>query len=247
MADKIIEVKDVTVRFNLAKEHVDNVKEYVIRLLKHQLLFQEFLALKDVSFEINRGEAWAIIGTNGSGKSTLLKLISGILEPYKGSVSVNGTIAPLIELGAGLDLDLSARENIYLNGALLGYSHKFMEQHFDEIVDFAELHEFIDVPVKNYSSGMQARLGFSIATIVQPDILIVDEMLAVGDVNFQAKCMRRMKEMMDNGATLIFVSHNMEDVRKMCDHAVWLDHGVMRAVGACEEVSEAYLNYICPQ
>ena len=244
MADKIIEVKDVTVRFNLAKEHVDNVKEYVIRLLKHQLLFQEFLALKDVSFEINRGEAWALIGTNGSGKSTLLKLISGILEPYKGSVSVNGTIAPLIELGAGLDLDLSARENIYLNGALLGYSHKFMEQHFDEIVDFAELHEFIDVPVKNYSSGMQARLGFSIATIVQPDILIVDEVLAVGDVNFQAKCMRRMKEMMDNGATLIFVSHNMEDVRKMCDHAVWLDHGCIKIMGDVNEISAGYLKFM---
>ena len=171
----IIDLENVTVRFNMATEKIDNLKEYFVKLVKRQLMFEEFLALKNITLQIRPGEAWGLVGTNGAGKSTMLKLISGILTPYKGTVTVNGTIAPLIELGAGFDMELTARENIFLNGTLLGHSRKFMEEHFDEIVDFAELWDFLDVPLKNYSSGMQARIGFSIATMVRPDILIVDE------------------------------------------------------------------------
>ena len=173
--DYVIKVTDATVRFNMASEKIDNLKEYFVKLVKKELLFQEFFALKDVSFKVKRGEAWGLVGTNGSGKSTLLKLICGILKPYKGSVKINGSIAPLIELGAGFDGELTATENIYLNGAVLGYSKEFMDQHYNEIVEFAELHDFMNMPIKNYSSGMAARLGFAIATIVRPEILIVDE------------------------------------------------------------------------
>ena len=237
----IIDVDHATVRFNLASESVDNLKEYVIKLLKKELLFQEFLALKDVSLKVKKGEAWGIIGTNGSGKSTMLKLISGILEPYKGSVSVDGTIAPLSELGAGLDMKLTARENIFLDGTLLGHSKKFMEEHFDEIVDFAELWDFLDVPLKNYSSGMQARIGFAIATMVQPDILIVDEILSVGDYKFQQKCMERMSNMLKNGSTFLYVSHSIEDIKRMCTHALWLDKGNAVMSGNAQEVCDAYM------
>ena len=188
-----------------------------------------------------QGEAWGIIGTNGSGKSTLLKLISGILKPYKGSVEVNGSIAPLIELGAGFDMNLTARENIYLNGTLLGHTKKFMEEHFNEIVDFAELWDFLDVPMKNYSSGMQARLGFAVATMVRPDILIVDEILAVGDYKFTQKCQARMREMLDNGTTLLLVSHSIDDVKTMCNQAVWIDKGNMMMQGDAQEVCDAYM------
>ena len=183
--ETVIEVSHATVRFNLASEKIDNLKEYAIKLVKRQLMFQEFLALKDVSFQVKKGEAWGIVGLNGSGKSTLLKVICGILKPYKGEVVVKGTIAPLIELGAGFDGDLTAKENIFLNGAVLGYSKEFMRAHFNEIVEFAELKDFLDMPIKNYSSGMAARLGFSIATMVKPDIMIVDEVLSVGDYAFQ--------------------------------------------------------------
>ena len=231
MEDYAIEIDHVTIRFNMASEKVDNLKEYIIKLIKKELIFQEFLAVKDVSFKVKRGEAWALIGVNGSGKSTLLKAISGILKPYKGSITVNGEIAPLIELGAGFDPNLTARENIYLNGTVLGHSKKFMEEHFDEIVDFAELHDFLDTPIKNFSSGMSARLGFSIATMVKPEILIVDEILAVGDFLFQQKCMERMSHMLEGGTTLLFVSHNIETVKKLCDHAAWLDHGVLKMAG----------------
>lgn len=236
----IIELNDVTVRFNMAVEKVDNLKEYFVKFVKRQLMFQEFLALKDITLKIKPGEAWGFIGTNGAGKSTMLKLISGILEPYKGTIKVEGTIAPLIELGAGFDMNLTARENIYLNGTLLGHRTKFMEEHFDEIVDFAELWDFLDVPLKNYSSGMQARIGFAIATIVRPDILIVDEILAVGDYKFQEKCQQRMREMLAGGTTLLFVSHNIEDVKRMCDHAAWIDHGTMVMCGDVNEVCDAY-------
>lgn len=242
MDNYIIDVDHATVRFNLASENVDNLKEYVIKLLKKELLFQEFLALKDVSLKVKKGEAWGIIGTNGSGKSTMLKLISGILQPYKGSVNVQGTIAPLIELGAGLDMNLTARENIYLDGTLLGHSKKFMQEHFNEIVDFAELWDFLDVPLKNYSSGMQARIGFSIATMVQPDILIVDEILSVGDYKFQQKCMERMSNMLENGSTLLYVSHSIEDIKRMCTHAVWLDKGKAVMSGNAQEVCDAYMS-----
>ena len=204
-------------------------------------MFQEFLALKDVSLKIRPGEAWGLVGTNGAGKSTMLKLISGILTPHKGSVQVNGTIAPLIELGAGFDMELTARENIYLNGTLLGHSRRFMDEHFDEIVDFAELWDFLDVPIKNYSSGMQARIGFSIATMVRPDILIVDEVLSVGDFKFREKCNARMEEMLSSGTTLLLVSHSMEDILKLCDHAAWLDKGVLKMSGEVQAVTEAYV------
>ena len=237
-----IDIDDVTVRFNMASEKVDNLKEYFIKLIKRELMFQEFLAIKDFSLKIKPGEAWGFIGTNGAGKSTMLKLISGILEPYKGTVKVNGTIAPLIELGAGFDMNLTARENIYLNGTLLGHSRKFMGEHFDEIVDFAELWDFLDMPIKNYSSGMQARIGFAIATMVRPDILIVDEVLAVGDFKFQQKCQDRMQEMLDGGTTLILVSHNIDDIKRLCDHAVWIDHGNLVMAGEVNEVCDKYMS-----
>ena len=241
MSEYAVEVNNVTIRFNMASEKVDNLKEYIIKLVKKELIFQEFLAVKDVSLKIKRGEAWALIGVNGSGKSTLLKAISGILKPYKGSITVHGEIAPLIELGAGFDSNLTARENIYLNGTVLGHSKKFMDEHFDEIVDFAELHDFLDTPIKNFSSGMSARLGFSIATMVKPEILIVDEILAVGDFLFQQKCMERMSHMLEGGTTLLFVSHNIETVKKLCDHAAWLDHGVLKMAGEVENVCDAYM------
>lgn len=236
-----IEVDHVTIRFNMASEKVDNLKEYVIKLLKKQLIFQEFFAVKDVSFKVKRGEAWAFIGVNGSGKSTMLKAISGILKPYRGSIKVKGVIAPLIELGAGFDSDLTARENIYLNGTVLGHSKKYMDEHFKEIVDFAELWDFLDTPIKNFSSGMKARLGFSVATMVAPDILICDEVLAVGDFLFQQKCIERMNRMLEGGTTLLFVSHNVEQVRALCDHAVWLDKGEIRACGEVNDVCNQYM------
>ena len=241
MSDYAVEVDNVTIRFNMASEKVDNLKEYVIKLLKKELIFQEFLAVKDVSFKVKKGEAWALIGVNGSGKSTMLKAISGTLKPYKGSITVNGEVAPLIELGAGFDPNLTARENIYLNGTVLGHSKKYMDEHFDEIVDFAELWDFLDTPIKNFSSGMTARLGFSVATMVAPDILICDEILAVGDYLFQQKCMERMNKMLSGGTTLLFVSHNVDTVRKLCDHAIWLDHGVTKMAGEVNKVCDAYM------
>ena len=240
--DCIIKVSDATVRFNMASEKIDNLKEYFVKLVRRELMFQEFLALKNVSFEVKRGEAWGLIGTNGSGKSTLLKLICGILKPYKGTVDVYGSIAPLIELGAGFDGELTATENIYLNGAVLGYSKEFMDSHYDEIVDFAELKDFMNMPIKNYSSGMAARLGFAIATIVRPEILIVDEVLADGDAAFQEKCQERMHEMLAGGTTLLFVSHTMQTVRQLCDHAIWLNKGTVVMKGEAEPVCNAYMD-----
>lgn len=239
-----VEVEHAVVRFNIASERIDNLKEYFIKLIKRELMFKEFLALKDVSFSVKKGESWGIIGTNGSGKSTLLKLICGILKPYKGSVKVNGKIAPMIELGAGFDGDLTASENIFLNGAVLGYDKKFMKEHFDEIVEFAELKDFLEMPIKNYSSGMAARLGFAIATVVRPDILICDEVLSVGDYAFQQKCEKRMNQMREEGTTLLYVSHSIDSVREVCDHALWLDKGVTRMIGDIESVSEAYMKKV---
>ena len=240
MNDYVIDVDRVSIRFNLASEKVDNLKEYAIKLMKHELMFQEFLALKDVSLKVKKGESWGLIGTNGSGKSTLLKTISGILQPYKGTVTTKGTIAPLIELGAGFDGNLTGRENIYLNGMVLGHSRKFMDEHFDEIVQFANLKKFLDSPIKNFSSGMKARLGFSVATVVNPDILIVDEVLEVGDYNFRRRCQERMQQMLAGGTTLLFVSHNIQTVKNLCDNAIWLDKGVVRMAGPSELVCNAY-------
>ena len=237
----MIDVDHVTIRFNLCSQNIDNLKEYFIKFIKKELMFQEFLAVKDVSFQVRAGEAWGLIGTNGSGKSTMLKAISGILKPYKGSITINGSVAPLIELGAGFDQELTARENIFLNGCVLGHSEKFMRDHFEEIVDFAEIREFLDSPLKNYSSGMKARLGFSIATMVKPDILIVDEILSVGDYKFRQKCEKRMKELLDGGTTLLFVSHSIEEVKRLCDHALWIDKGVARMQGEAVAVCDAYM------
>lgn len=237
----MVDVDHVTIRFNLSSQKVDNLKEYLAKLVKRELMFQEFLAVKDVSFQVRKGEAWGLIGSNGSGKSTMLKAISGIMKPYQGKITVNGSVAPLIELGAGFDPECTARENIYLNGCVLGYPEKFIREHFDEIVEFAEIKKFLDSPIKNYSSGMKARLGFSVATMVKPDILIVDEVLAVGDYKFQKKCMKRMQELLAGGTTLLFVSHNIDQVRKLCDHAIWLDHGVARMAGEVNTICDAYM------
>lgn len=242
MNDIVIEVKNATVRFNKSAESISGLKEYIIKMLKRELMFQEFLALKNINFTVKRGESWGLIGKNGSGKSTLLKLISGIIRPYQGNITVNGSISPLIELGAGFDPELTARENIFLNGALLGYSKRFIESHFQEIVDFAELNNFIDVPIKNFSSGMSARLGFAIATVQKPDILIVDEVLAVGDFAFQQKCKERMEHLLSNGTTLLFVSHSIEQVKELCSKAIWIDNGEVRAIGDTYSVSQEYIS-----
>ncbi len=237
----IIQVQNVSMRFNLAQEKTETLKEYTVKLLKHQLFFSEFYALQDVSFSIEQGESVALIGRNGSGKSTMLKLIAGVMYPTRGKVQVNGEIAPLIELGAGFDLELTARENVFLNGAVLGHDRDYMEEHFNNIIDFAELWDFVDVPVKNYSSGMIARLGFSIATEVEAEILACDEILSVGDFMFQQKCHQRMEKMLSGGTTLLFVSHDINQVKQLCKRAIWIDHGHLRGDGPAEEVCDAYV------
>lgn len=241
MEDYIIDLKNVTVRFNKANMKVDNLKEYVVRLLRRQLLFQEFIALDNINLQVKKGEAWGLVGTNGAGKSTLLKVVSRIIKPYKGTATINGSVAALIELGAGIDPNLTARENIYLNGTILGYKKEFIEEKFDEIVEFSELKDFLDSPVKNFSSGMKARLGFSVATSVQPDILIADEILSVGDIKFKKKCTKRMRTMLDNGTTLLYVSHNMNSIKKLCDKALWIDKGKPVMIGSATEVCDAYI------
>lgn len=238
----MIELDNVSMMFNLSTERVDNIKEYVIRLLKKELFFKEFWALRNISFKIEKGDSLGVVGLNGSGKSTLLKVVAGILKPTTGKVIVRGSVAPLIELGAGFDADLSARENIFLNGAILGYSREYMEDKFDDIISFAELQDFIDVPIKNFSSGMTARLGFAIATMNIPDVLIVDEVLAVGDYKFQEKSFARMESIIRSGATVMLVSHSVEQVKKMCNKALWLDHGEVKMFGDANEVCEAYSN-----
>ena len=242
--DSVIDVKNVSMRFIMEQERTDTIKEYMVKLVQRKLKFSGFMALRDVSFTVRRGEAVALIGVNGSGKSTMLKLIAGVMEPTGGSVAIHGSIAPLIELSAGFDPDLTGRENIFLNGALLGHRRAYMTEHYGEIVDFAELEPFIDIPVRSYSSGMVARLGFSIATTVNADILVVDEVLAVGDHNFQQKCHRRMEQMLKNGTTLLFVSHDAEQVKKLCTRAIWLDHGRMMADGPAVEVCDGYLDWL---
>lgn len=240
--EAIIKVNDVSMMFNKSSEKIDNIKEYVIKMFRGQLLFEEFWALKNISLEINNGEFVGIVGLNGSGKSTLLKTIAGVLSPTNGSIEVNGTIAPLIELGAGFDPNLSARENVFLNGAVLGKSRKEMRALFDNIIDFAELWEFVDTPIKNFSSGMLARLGFAIATSFMPDVLIVDEILSVGDHLFQQKCEKRMREIIDHGATVVFVSHDIEQVRQLCSRVVWISRGELVMDGITEEVCNKYMN-----
>ena len=237
----MIDVDHVTIRFNKANQKIDNLKDYAIKFVKRELMFQEFLALRDITFQVRKGEGWGLIGTNGSGKSTMLKAIAGIMKPYKGKITTSGSIAPLIELGAGFDSNLTARENIYLNGAVLGYSKQFMKEHFQEIVEFADIRSYLDSPIKNYSSGMKARLGFSVATVVNPDILIVDEVLSVGDAKFRKKCNQRMEELLGNETTLLYVSHNIKSVLKLCTHALWIDKGHAVMQGRVEEVCEKYM------
>lgn len=242
MEDVIIKAENVSMCFNMTHERIYNLKEYLIKFVKKQLMFNEFWALTDVSFDIKKGEVFGIVGFNGAGKSTMLKVLAGVLKPTKGSISIGGSIAPLIELGAGFDVELTARENIYLNGAILGFSRKEMESKFDEIVEFSELAEFIDVQVKNYSSGMYARLGFAIATAVDPDILIVDEILSVGDMFFQKKCEDKIRTMMEKGVTIVLVSHSIAQVQEMCTRALWLERGKLRMLGDAAEVCNAYAN-----
>jgi ABC-type polysaccharide/polyol phosphate transport system ATPase subunit len=238
----IIRVDDVSMMFNLSSERIDNIKEYLIRLMKGNLMFKEFWALKHISFELEKGDSLGVIGLNGSGKSTLLKLLAGVLKPSEGSVYTGGAIAPLIELGAGFDEDLSAEENIYLNGSILGYSKEYMQSKYNDIVKFAELEEFTQIPLKNFSSGMKARLGFAVATMNVPDILILDEVLSVGDFKFQEKSFNRTQEILNSGATVMFVSHSVEQVKKICNKALWLENGQMKMFGDSDEVCHAYVN-----
>ena len=240
--ENAVELRNIEMHFNMSKEKLESFKEYFIKLAKRQLMFEDFKALDGVSFDIKKGDVFGIVGLNGSGKSTTLKIISGILKPTKGTVETSGVIAPLIELGAGFDMELTARENIYLNGSVLGYSRKFMNEKFDDIVEFSEMEQFLDTPMKNYSSGMVARIGFAIATVTTPDILIVDEILAVGDFLFQKKCEERINAMMNDNTTVIIVSHSIEQIERLCKHCVWLDKGKVRMIGETQEVCNAYKN-----
>jgi ABC-2 type transport system ATP-binding protein len=240
MKKNIIEVQDVSIKFSLTNDKILSLKEFVTKMLTRQVKYSEFWALREVSFNIKRGEVLGIVGRNGSGKSTLLKIISGIMKPTNGNIKVNGNVVPMLELGSGFDMDLNGRENIFLNGAILGYSKEFLENKYDEIVAFSELEQFIETPIRNYSSGMMMRLAFSIATVVNPDILIVDEILAVGDEAFQQKSKARMKRLMSGGTTVIFVSHTLSQIREMCDRVLWLDHGKIHMLDSAEKVCSDY-------
>ena len=239
--ENMIEVRDVSMRFRMANDRISSIKEFIIAKLRGKLQYNEFEALKNVSFDVKRGEVVGLIGHNGAGKSTMLKVISGILKPSQGSVRVAGNVAPMLELGSGFDMDMTGRENIFLNGAILGYSEAFLQSKYDAIVDFAGIGPFIDVPLRNYSSGMVARLAFSIATVVVPEVLIVDEVLSVGDAAFQEKSLARMMELMGGGTTVLFVSHNLDQIRSMCSRVVWLEHGQVQMFGDAQAVCDAYV------
>lgn len=236
----IIRANDISMRHLMTYDRIQSIKEYIVQMLRGKIKYEEFWALKNVSFEVERGEVVGIIGHNGAGKSTLLKVISGILKPTGGELEVHGNVVPMLELGSGFDHDLTGRENIFLNGSILGYSEKYLKEKYEQIVEFSELGKFIDVPIRNYSSGMLMRLAFSIATVVQPEILIVDEILAVGDAAFQEKSKARMLELMSGGTTVLFVSHSLEQIREMCDRVIWLEHGQIKAIGATKEICDAY-------
>lgn len=236
----MIKVENVSVRYHMTYDKIKSIKEYVVQLLKGKLKYEEFLALQNVTFNVEKGEVVGIIGRNGAGKSTLLKVISGILKPTEGDVAVFGNVVPMLELGSGFDQDLTGRENIFLNGAILGYSREFLESKYDEILLFSELGKFIDIPIRNYSSGMLMRLAFSVATVVTPEVLIVDEILAVGDENFQKKSKDRMLELMGGGTTVLFVSHDLKQIRDMCQRVIWLEQGVIKMIGYSDIVCDAY-------
>ena len=240
MSKTVLKVDQVGMKFNLNSEKVDDLKDYIIKFLKHQLMYKEFWALKEISFEVQEGDRVGILGLNGAGKSTLLKVVAGVLKPTEGSVEIKGSIVPLLELGAGFDKQYTGKENIFLYGAMLGHSKEFIREKYEEIIEFSELGEFIDVPVKNYSSGMKSRLGFSIATVVEPDILILDEVLSVGDAKFRKKSEKKIMSMIEKNVTVLFVSHSLEQVRRVCNKAILLEKGHIIAQGEIEEVAAVY-------
>ena len=240
MGKEALIVDNVSMKFNLSSEKVDNIKEYIIKSIKHQISYDEFWSLRNVSFTMNKGELMGILGLNGAGKSTLLKVISGVYKPTEGKVIRHGKVVPLLELGAGFDQQYTGKENIFLYGTVLGYTKGYLEEKYDEIVEFSELGKFIDVPIKNYSSGMKSKLGFSIATIANPDILILDEVLSVGDAKFRKKSEAKIMQLMEGGTTVLFVSHSLAQVRRICDRAMILDHGTLKAIGGIDEISNQY-------
>lgn len=237
----IVSVKNISLKFKMEQNRANSLKEFCVRWLKRDLKSEDFWALTDVSFDVEKGDVIGIIGHNGAGKSTLLKVISGIMKPTKGTIEAHGNIVPMLELGSGFDMELSGRENIYLNGAILGYSEEFLNEKYDEIVAFSELGNFIEAPLRTYSSGMLARLAFSVACIVEPEILIVDEILSVGDADFQEKSRARMMDLMTGGTTVFFVSHSLKQIREMCNKVVWLEHGKIQAVGKTGEICDYYM------
>lgn len=240
--NSVIQVQNVTMRFRMNNDRILSLKEFVTKALRGKLEYNEFTALEDVSFDVKKGETLGLIGRNGAGKSTMLKVISGILKPTEGSVSVTGNVVPMLELGSGFDFDLTGRENIFLNGSILGYSEDYLKSKYDEILAFSELGDFINIPIRNYSSGMLARLAFSVASMVEPEVLIVDEILSVGDAQFQEKSRQRMMELMGGGTTVLFVSHSLDQIREMCDRVVWLEKGRVRMIGPADEVCDGYAN-----
>jgi len=240
MSRTVIDVKNVTVKFHVNSDKMLSLKEFITRKIKGQIQYFDFTALKNISFDVKRGEIFGLIGHNGAGKSTLLKLIARILEPTEGTIRIRGNVVPMLEIGSGFDTDLTGRENIFLNGAIMGYSEKFLIQKYEEIVDFSELGSFIDVPIRNYSSGMLARLAFSIASMVKPEILIIDEILSVGDADFRKKSRARMNELMSGGTTVLLVSHDVKTIREICNRVIWLDHGKMKMIGETQEVCDSY-------
>lgn len=236
----MIQADNISICYKMSYDRIQSIKEYVVQKLKGKIRYEEFWALRGVSFEVKKGEVLGIIGHNGAGKSTLLKIIAGILKPTAGTVRVEGNVVPMLELGSGFDFDLTGRENIFLNGAILGYSEAFLKEKYQEIVDFSELGKFIEIPLRNYSSGMVMRLAFSIATVVVPDVLIVDEILAVGDADFQEKSRKKMMELMGGGTTVLFVSHSIDQIRQMCDRVLWLEHGEIKMLGETQSVCDEY-------
>ena len=244
MSKTAIEVDNVSMKFNLSREKVDSLKDYIFKTIKREIQYNEFWALKNVSFSVEKGDRVGILGLNGAGKSTLLKVISGVVKPTEGHVDKHGKMVPLLELGAGFDPQYTGKENIYLYGAMLGYTKKFIDSKYDEIVEFSELQKFMDVPVKNYSSGMKSRLGFSIATVVEPKILILDEVLSVGDAKFRKKSEKKIMSMFDSGVTVLFVSHSLEQVQRLCNKAMILEKGKLIAYGDIDPISEQYSKMI---
>ena len=241
MGKTVIEVNDVTMRFRMNNDRIMSLKEFVTTAIRGKLEYNEFTALDHVSFTVEKGETLGLVGRNGAGKSTMLKVISGILKPTEGSVRIEGNVVPMLELGSGFDMDLTGRENIFLNGAILGYSEEFLKEQYERILEFSELGKFIDTPIRNYSSGMLARLAFSVASMVEPEILIVDEILSVGDAAFQEKSRARMLELMGGGTTVLFVSHSMKQILEMCDKVIWLDQGQVKMAGAAGIVCDSYV------